>query len=421
METERSGVRELLERVAEEFGTPAYVYFLPQIRQRVAEVRRAFGNRFQVSYAVKSNPNPELLRRMKGMVDLLDVSSGGEIERAVRNGWPASALTFTGPAKTSHELELAVRLGVGEVVLESLDEAQLLDSICKRHQARQRVLLRLAPRFVPRGFGVSMSGKPTQFGVDEEDMEEVLVNIRRLRHIELSGFHAYSGTQCLKADAVAENYQVFLDLFQRASRLAELAPRRLIFGSGLGIPYHEADVPLDLSAVAARTNGSVDALRGESRFAATELVLEIGRYLVGEAGIYLTRVVRTKRSRGVTFALCDGGMNHHLGAAGHLGSVIQRNYRMFKVTPDRGDEAEFTLAGPLCTTIDTLGRGVRFRGLGAGDLIGIECSGAYGLTASPIHFIAHPPPREILVDSTNGRVVLEDASQFVSRNSGCTL
>ncbi|GIW44137.1 MAG: diaminopimelate decarboxylase [Candidatus Binatia bacterium] len=407
-------VRQLLARVAEEFGTPAYVYFMPQIRQRIEEVRQAFGGRFRISYAVKSNPNPELLRRMRGTVDLLDVSSAGEIERAVRCGWPPSTLTFTGPGKTDRELEFAVRLGVGDVVLESLDEARLLSSICIRLGVRQRVLVRLAPRCVPRGFGVHMSGKPTQFGVDEEDMEEVLEYICRVGHLDVSGFHAYSGTQCLRADAIAENYEIFADLFRRASRSARVTPRRLVFGSGLGIPYHESDRPLDLAAVAGRTNARLDALRREPEFTATEFVLETGRYLVGEAGVYLTRVVRTKRSRGTNIALCDGGMNHHLGAAGLLGSVIHRNYRMFKVTPDQGDEEEFTLVGPLCTTIDTLGRGVKFRGLGAGDLVGIECSGAYGLTASPIHFIGHPPPREVVVDIRSGRVVLDDVSQFTA-------
>jgi len=405
-------VRELLARVAEEFGTPAYVYFVPQIRQRVEEVRRAFGGRFRISYAVKSNPNPELLRRMKGVVDLLDVSSAGEIDRAAGCGWPASALTFTGPAKTRRELELAVQLGVGDIVLESLDEAQLLQSICARRGIRQRVLVRLAPRHVPPGFGASMSGRPTQFGIDEEVMEEALDAICRLDHLDLSGFHAYSGTQCLRADAVAENYEIFVELFRRASRSAGLAPRRLVFGSGLGIPYHETDHPLDLAAVAARTSARLDALRREPEFGKTEFILETGRYLVGEAGIYVTRVVRTKRSRGATIALCDGGMNHHLGAAGHLGSVLHRNYRMFKITPDHGEEEAFTLVGPLCTTIDTLGRSVKFRGLEAGDLVGIECSGAYGVTASPIHFIGHPPPREVLVDDADGRAVLEEANQF---------
>ncbi len=412
MEGDREAKRALLERVARQFGTPAYVYFLGDIRRRATRLRSAFRGLFRLSYAVKSNPNPALLRRMRQVVDLLDVSSAGEIRRALRADWPASCMTFTGPAKTAAELRLAVRAGLGEIVVESFDEACLLESICEQEGKAAPALVRIAPRNVPRGFGVSMSGKPTQFGVDEEELEKTLPAIASLSRLDLHGFHIYSGTQCLKAEAVIENYEIFLHLFRRAAAIAGIGPQRLIFGSGLGIPYHESDAPIDLDTVASRTLAALEPARQEPPLQDAELVLETGRYLVGEAGIYLTRVVRTKQSRGATFALCDGGMNHHLGAAGHLGSVLQRNYRMFKVTPDQGEEKEFTLVGPLCTTIDTIGRSVRLRGLEAGDVVGIECSGAYGLTASPIHFISHPPPREILVDEAGGEIVFEDVSEY---------
>lgn len=408
-------MREILLRVAHEFDTPAYIYFWQKIRQRVDQLRSAFAGRVRISYAIKSNPNPTLLRRMKGLVDLLDVSSGGEVQRALEAGWPAESLTFTGPAKRQAELDLAVRSRIGDVVVESCEEAQLLDSICRARNVRQPVLVRLSPRTVPPGFGVTMSGKPTQFGIDEEQMEWALPEIHRFDHIELCGFHAYSGSQCLKAESVVQNLKILVDLFERASRVANIAPKRLVFGAGFGIPYHENDSPLDLDQLVVPSAEVLDSMRSRPGFADTELVLETGRYLVGEAGIYLTRVVRIKQSRGTSIALCDGGMHHHLGAAGHLGSVILRNYRMFPVRlqeAGESEEASFTLVGPLCTTIDTLGRNVKFRGLTAGDLVAIECSGAYGATASPIHFISHPPPREILVDEIGGRWTLHDISQF---------
>ncbi len=191
-----------------------------------------------------------------------------------------------------------------------------------------------------------------------------------------------------------------------------VTPQRLIFGAGIGVPYHENDVPVELDAIAVPTNRALDALKRDARFAQTELVLESGRYLVGEAGIFVTRVTRTKQSRGTTLAICDGGMNHHLAAAGHLGTVVQRNYQMFKVSEEQGPAAAYNLVGPLCTTIDTLGRQVQLRGLVAGDLIGIKCSGAYGLTASPLHFISHAPPKEILVETVDGHLRFEDCSVF---------
>lgn len=402
----------MLRAVAREFGTPCYVYFLDAVQARVAAVRAAFGGRFQLSYAVKSNPNPALVRRLRRVVESLDVSSGGEVRRALDCGWPASQLGFTGPGKTTAELRQAVACGIGEVIVESRDEAETLDRLAGQAQRRQRILIRIAASKVPRGFGVNMSGKPTQFGIDEEDLDPAITAIQQLRHLDLCGFHSYSGTQCLKAEAISENYEILIDLFRRACDRHGITPQRLVFGAGIGVPYYEQDTPVDLEAIAASTNPRLDALRREPRFARAELVLEMGRYLVGEAGIFLTGVTRVKQSRNTTIGICDGGMNHHLAAAGLLGTVVHRNYQMFKVTDEFGPEADYQLVGPLCTTIDTLGRQVRLRGLAAGDVIAIKCSGAYGLTASPIHFISHAPPKEIIVDMRDGRPCFEDCSRF---------
>ncbi len=407
-------MRAVLRQVADGFGTPCFVYFLDQVRERVASVRSAFGNRFQISYAVKSNPNPGILRRMRGIVDSLDVSSAGEIVRAVDAGWEPGAMGFTGPGKRREELEQAVTVGVGEIIVESLDEAELLNSIAGPARRRQRIVVRIAPRSVPRGFGVNMSGKPVQFGIDEEDIDPAVATIKGLAHLDLCGFHIYSGTQSLKAEAISENYEIFIDIFTRVCHTHGVKPHRLIFGSGLGIPYHENDVPLDLASIAAKINPALDALRRDALLSEAAVVLETGRYLVGEAGVYVTRVIRTKHSRGTNIGICDGGMNHHLAAAGYLGSVLPRNYQMFKITDDRDQSTPqaYNLVGPLCTTIDTLGRQVQFNGLDAGDLIAIKCSGAYGPTASPLHFISHPPAKEIIVETIAGKLRAEDNSQF---------
>ncbi len=189
-----------------------------------------------------------------------------------------------------------------------------------------------------------------------------------------------------------------------SARSANLRPAKLIFGSGLGIPYYERDRPLDLSLIAQRINPLLDALRCDGRFAQTEFLLETGRYLIGEAGLYLTRIVSRKHSRGAEIAICDGGMNHHAGACGHLGALLHRNYRMFKVGA-ANDAAlrPHDLFGPLCTSIDQLAHAAPFPELRIGDVIAIRCSGAYGLTASPVGFISHPPPREIVAETVDGQ------------------
>lgn len=404
----------LLARIADDVGTPCFVYFLDDIRQRVADIRREFEGLFDVSYAVKSNPHPVLLAALQESADRLDVSSGGELALGLETGWPASRLSFTGPAKRTSELELALTSGIGEVILESVSEAHELDRLAGAMGRRQAVLLRIAPSRLPRGFGVNMAGKPTQFGIDEEEADEALAAILELPHVDVAGFHCYSGTQCLKPDALAENYGIFADLFEGLSERHDLKPRMFVFGSGLGIPYHDGDTQLDLAAVAAGALPRLRALKAHPRFADTALVLETGRYLVGEAGIYLTRVVRTKRSRGTDIAICDGGMNHHLGACGHLGSVIHRNYPLFKVSPSSpdGETGPVDLVGPLCTSIDTLGHGATLPAIAEGDVLGVGCSGAYGPTASPIYFISHPAPREVLVTGRGDEATFRDISRL---------
>jgi diaminopimelate decarboxylase len=409
-------LRKALQQVVDRFGTPTYVYFLDPVLQKVEVLRTAFEGRFEISYAVKSNPHPALLRKLREHIGLLDLSSGGELELALAIGWPAETLGFTGPAKDLDELRASAQAQIGAHVVESVEEAQELDALRQELSltGTQPILLRVAPRRIPRGFGSHMAGRPTPFGVDEEEVDEAVRALQALSNLTLVGLHIYSGTQCLKAPSIVENFSVQLELFRTICENHDLTPERLVFGSGLGIPYHEGDQPLDLPAIGAEVVPKLDALRAMDRFADTELVLETGRYLVGEAGFYLTRIRRLKQSRGRTIGICDGGMHHHLAACGHLGGVIHRNYRMFNLSREpKADEetAPANLAGPLCTMIDTLGHGVSLPGLQVGDVIAIESSGAYGLSASPIHFIRHDRPREVLVETSGNDQRLIDISE----------
>ncbi|MCB1356347.1 MAG: type III PLP-dependent enzyme [Maritimibacter sp.] len=384
----------LLARVAEEYGTPAYVFLGDRIETRVAELTTAFDGRFSLSYAAKSNPNPTLLGFLESRVDNLDISSIGEMRLGTRAGWAPERMSFTGPAKRDAELEEAIAGGVGELIVESVDEAVRADRIARRLDRRQRIMVRIGPDRVPKGFGDHMAGRPSPFGIDYEQIHEAMPLILGLANLDLVGLHIYSGTQSLLPEAICENYRTFIAIFRDVCARHDLAPERLVFGAGLGVPYFETDVALDLAAVAGDIAADLDALRAEARFAATDLVLELGRYLVGEAGYYLTRVTTVKHSRGATYGLCDGGMNHHLPASGNFGMVIHRNYRMHKV--GGGDPvAKVNLSGPLCTPLDKIAVGVMMPELKAGDVIAVHGSGAYGMTASPILFISHPMPKEI--------------------------
>ena len=402
--------------IAQRFGTPCYVYFMEDITARCEALRQVFAQRFKIGYAVKANPNVGLLQRLRAHINALDISSAGEMQRALRAGWSPQCLSFTGPGKRTQELVAAVTQGIGYIVVESVHEARTVSQIASTCGTQQDILVRLAPRRIPRGFGLNMAGKPSQFGIDEEDLDGAFAALKMLPSLRIRGCHIYSGTQCLDANALVEHFEICCELFRQCATRHALTPYVLVFGSGFGIPYYPGQEAFDLSHLAARTNPMLDALLQGDRFHHTVCVLETGRYLVGEAGIFVTRVIRIKVSRGMHIAICDGGMHHHLAACGHLGTVFHRNYRIFKVNTgmDTGDTATYELVGPLCTIIDTLGHAVELPLLDEGDLIGIHCSGAYGLTASPIYFISQPPPKEIVVASAQGQLCVEDISQFTA-------
>ncbi len=402
--------RNALAALAARFGTPCFVYDEAVIHQRVARVRDAFGGRFEISYAVKSNPNRAILRSLRGVAERLDLSSGGELLLAEETGWEPDTWSFVGPAKRRAELALAVELGCGHIVVESQRELLELDEVAREAGVVASVLIRINPSEIPKGFGVSMARRPTIFGVDEEVIDEAVQVAVGLDHVALRGFHVYAGTQCLDAAAIAENIRNIAGIFGRLIDQHGLTVEHLVFGSGFGIRYHEGAKELDPAEVAAGCVAELDALRARPGAASATMALEMGRYLVGEAGWFLARVLGTKHTRGADLIALDGGMNHYLGASGNLGGVLKRNYPIEAVTGDPNREGTYDLCGPLCTNIDALGKRAETWALDVGDLVAIGCAGAYGLSSSPIHFISHAPPREILVPSVDAADAAHDIS-----------
>jgi diaminopimelate decarboxylase len=393
--------RVLLRDIACQHGTPCYVYFADGVRKRFDRLTDLFQGRFGISYAVKSNPNSALLRLIRDKIETLDVSSIGEVERALAVGYPASLLTFSGPAKRHEELARAVTVGVGEMVCESLWEAETLSALATAAGRRMAVLVRINPLHMPRKFGVNMAGKASQFGIDEEELEDALDRIGALPGLELKGFHIYSGTNCLDATAIDENFGIFIDIFSRASAYSGGTPEKLVFGSGFGIPYVAGDRDLDVDHVAELVNPRIDAMRTNPALRDARCVLEMGRWLVGPEGYFLTSVINEKHSRKTEIRMCDAGFNNHLSACGMMGTIIRRNWPIHRITegPEQPKQ-DYLIVGPLCTTIDTLATQATLPPLTRGDVLGIEMSGAYGLSASPTRFISHPEAREVLVTDT---------------------
>lgn len=390
-------IDERLAAVAARHETPLYVYDVDELERRFFQLRDLFGRHFSVSYAVKANPNVRLLAQMLPHVTTFDVSSYKEVERAIDAGCMPHKITFSGPAKRDAEIRGAIAQGVGELVLESVHEAARANHWAADTGRRQDVLIRINPATGPKNFGVSFSGRASQFGIDEEDIEAAISAVKALGHLRLIGFHIYSGTNSLNPEAIAENFRIFAEIFRRACTHADLAPEKLIFGSGFGLSYGGKDAPLDIEAVAALANPIIDGLKSDPRFAKTECVLEMGRWLIGPVGWLLTSVVNQKTSRGTEFRLCDAGFNNHLAACGMMGTVIRRNWAMANITNVDGEPHQYTLVGPLCTSIDVLATNITLPELRIGDVIAVENSGAYGLTASPSRFISHPEPSEFML------------------------
>ena len=377
-----------------QIATPLYLYDKGAITGRVASLRSRLPDTVKLHYAVKANPMPELVSHMCRICDGLDVASCGELQLSLDAGAIGERISFAGPGKRDSELRTAIEAGV-IISLESPSEMERTARIGSELEITPRVAVRVNPAFELRASGMKMGGGAKPFGIDEERVPEILERLALLP-LSFKGFQIFSGSQCLNAAAIIEAHDRTFDL---AFRLAEDAPgpvEWLNIGGGLGIPYFPGEARLDPAAIL--TNLSRHAEKCKDALPDADIVLELGRYLVGEAGIYICRIIDRKISRGRIFLVTDGGMHHHLAASGNLGQVIRKNYPVVPLAKmDIEPCEEVTIVGPLCTPLDILADRVPMPRLQPGDLIGVLQSGAYGRSASPIGFLGHPLPDEIFV------------------------
>ena len=371
--------------------TPLFVYDFAAVARRVARFRAAFAG-VDLHYAIKANPHPPLLAAMASLVDGFDVASAGELARVtgLKRG---HAISFAGPGKRRDEIEAAIRAGI-TINLESEGEAARAIAIGDMLGIVPRLAVRVNPEIELRGSGMRMGGRASPFGIDSDRAAAVACEIIE-SGANWRGFHIFAGSQALDEQAIIETQAETLALAARLSEQVGVVPPLVNLGGGFGIPYFPGEVPLDVESVGAALAerlAALPAMLGTTRFA-----IELGRWLVGEAGVYLTRVVDRKQSRGETFIVTDGGMNHQLAASGNLGTVVRRNYPVAVATAhsDAPTEAA-SIVGPLCTPLDRLADRVQLPIAHPGDLVAVFMAGAYGLSASPAGFLGHPAPAEIL-------------------------
>jgi len=375
--------------------TPFYVYDHGLVRRRIAALRTALPAPVQIHYALKANPMPALVQRLRALVDGFDVASLHELHLALDTGIAPAAIGFAGPGKSAVELRAAVSAGC-VVNAESSAEIEALAAAGEALGIRPTVAVRVNPDFQLKHSGMTMTGRASAFGLDAAQVPQALRRIGALG-LDFEGLHLYAGSQNLRAEAIVE---CNTHTFELALALAEHAPgplRSLNIGGGYGIPYFPGERPLDPGPIGANLERWLGPLR--ERLGAVRVIIELGRYLVGEAGAYVCRVIDRKVSKDRVILVCDGGLHHHLANSGNLGQVIRRNYPVL-VEPAPGASREpetVTLAGPLCTPLDLLGDNLTLPHAPVGSLIAILQSGAYGLSASPQRFLGHPPAVEILV------------------------
>lgn len=384
-----------LSRLAERVGqTPFYAYDRDLLRTRVSQLKAALPAGIKLHYAMKANPMPALVAFMATLVDGIDVASGGEMKVALDAGGNPQEISFAGPGKRDAELRQAVAAGV-LINVESFRELDVLARVSSELALPARVAVRVNPDFELKGSGMKMGGGPKQFGVDAEQVPALLARIGELK-LSFEGFHLFAGSQNLKPESICEAQQKSYELALSLSRHAPSPVRFLNLGGGFGIPYFPGEQHLDLSPIGDNLTHLV--ARAAQDFPLASLVIELGRYLVGEAGIYVSRIVDRKISRGQTYLITDGGLNHHLSASGNFGQVIRKNYPVSIGNRMGAEDTEIvTIVGPLCTPLDILGDRMTLPVAVPSDLAVVFQSGAYGASASPQRFLGHPEVVEVLV------------------------
>ncbi|WP_433856839.1 type III PLP-dependent enzyme [Streptomyces kronopolitis] len=398
------GITELAER----HGTPMYVYDGDALAANFRSLRARLHPRAEIFFSLKANPNISLCALLGRQGACAEISSMTELVTARRAGIAPRDIIFLGPGKSRAEIAACLDEGIYAIVCESLGELAVIDELARERGVTASVALRVNPSFAVKGSGLTMGGKPRQFGIDESQLFDLPDLAARHAHVRLMGVQVYMGTRILSEEVVAENTGRIFDLAERLSEKLGFVLDLVDFGGGFGVAYFDGESDLDQERLTGLLNPVIEEFA--ARHPGTRLINELGRYLTAPYGVYVSRVRYVKTSMDENFAVVDGGTNHHMAAVG-IGSFVKRNFPIRLL--NRTDEAEtgsWNITGPLCTPNDTLGKKVQLPPLRTGDLIGVERSGAYGPTASPVHFLSHGYPAEVLV--TDGRDHLVGEREF---------
>jgi len=398
-------------KIAEEYGTPCYVYDMRFVRDRIRRLRNNLGNDIVLYYAVKANPNTEILTLLSQEADGVDISSGGEFGLSLQGGFKPENMSFAGPGKSDDELREVIKNNIGSISIESIHELKKIQKIAEELNTNANVSLRINPSQVFKEFAIKMGGRSSQFGIDEERCDEFFTLLGKSGNCNFIGYHVYSGTQCLIPEALINNFKNTMNIVKKFTGDFGYTPQQINFGGGFGVPYYKKQGSLPVQDVCDALSDVFADFKKELDLPKLTGIIELGRYIMAEAGYYIAQVVDKKNSRGTVYCVLNGGMNHHIAASGNFGQVIRKNFKILNIShPDNKKTEVVTFVGPLCTTIDIMGSKVEIPQVTIGDYIGFMNSGAYALTASPLKFLSHPEPVEIMVTDSDKVINISSAS-----------
>lgn len=387
------GNRNVVDIANEHPGKPVYIYDSNAIKNKIDLLRKHLPERMHIHYAIKANPMPEVVKFTHPLVEGLDVASGKELEVALASGMDPAEISFAGPGKSIDELSFAIKSTI-TINLESSTELDRVITLAEETGITPNVALRINPDFELKTSGMKMSGGPKQFGVDAEIAADIISKI--LDHdLNFKGLHIFSGSQNLKPEAIIEAQTKTFALALQLAEQTKTSFSKLNIGGGFGIPYFPGEQPLDLTTIGENLHRLFDEYA--HAFGDTTIITELGRYLVGECGVYISQVIDKKVSRGSTFLIVNGGLHHHLAASGNFGQVIRKNYPVTIANKVGCETEQASVVGPLCTPLDVLAQDMDLPAAEIGDYVAVFKSGAYGYTASPLNFLSHPHPVEVFV------------------------
>lgn len=394
-----------INEIINNYETPMYIYWREIIEQKYDDLKSCLFPSSTIYYSMKANPLIGICQILHEKGCGVEVASAGEMNVALKAGFDPGEIIFTSPGKTYKEIEYAIQNRIKVINIESYQEALIINEIARKEKYIMNIALRVNPALILNSAKIKMSGISSQFGIEEEEINDNFINkIKKLENVKIVGFQIYVGTQILNALEICNNTKSIIEIAIKLSRKFKIKLDYLNMGGGFGVPYFPNEKELNLVTLKEEMQKIYSFYLEDIKH--TELIFESGRYLTAEAGVYVTKVLYKKCSKGTQYIICDGGSNFHAGSA-FLGRFVRNNFP-FHTIPDNDCKNVVNIVGPLCTPTDVIGQKVEVNCfLQSGDYVIIEKSGAYGLTYSPLKFLSHDTPLEVLIDGKKVYIMRE--------------